>query len=492
MNRWRSMALALVACALSLVVTGCPSKDSGKTVGAYNPQPTDANVQPAWFIDSANSTGCASDNPSGGGTATWGTSATCANGNGPLLSWYGLNTQRWNCGGANAGCPKLRQNTTITFLSSQSGTTDAVYFKPLIENGAIVVLQGTLPTAAASGTTGTVTAKNRATPQLLASTFTLTAVDGGVAPALVAGELAVNATHSSRNWLYTIGSPNKLSTPLAPASLVTPSATPAEVTTWANGDAVSIYQPVNVNLAEVSPTLTDLNQSNFNNLLIVYQLNVFDPAAADAMVVGGSGAVQFLETSFAKSVNVYGNAASAQGLSTPIFANCYFSGGISFAATATANFSYGRFTGGVAGGGGAISSSNLDADLIVNSNLALLGGNLGTVYTESAKVLSVAGPVGSSSNYNTTTPVIWGPGTLNVVGAGRLTYPAGAGKAASTLTLTTLQLNGQTKYFTAITATAGGIATGNTTLSAANLDTSFGATSGCALGLGGWICNAGP
>lgn len=495
MRRFSYLVL-LTAIAVSLFGCGkgCGTNSPTVTVGAYAPQSTDANVQPVWCIDPQNVSGCATDNPqSSGGIAQWGTSCTCANGNGPLASWYGLNTQRWGCGAANAGCPKLRQNTTITFASSHTNNSDPVYFKPLIENGAFVMLQGALPTASQTGTALSVTAKNRATPTILKSTFTLTAADGGVAPSLAVGELIVNATHPSRNWVYTNGSPAGLTTPLTAEVLpASPTITPAEVTTWANSDAVSIYTPVNVNIAQISPVVTDLNQSTFNNQLIVYNLNFFDPGAVDPITFDGSGYVQVYESAFSRTAIV--NIGSTSSVTGPVFTNCIFNGSVNVTGYGGgAQFASPRFIGGAFLSSFQLNGANVDADAIVAQNNSTIGsGNLGTVYVESAKTLQVSGPVGSASSYNTNTPVEWGAGTVNVTGTGRLGYPAGAGKAVATLTTTGLQINGQTKYLTVLTSSATGIVTGNTTLTAAALDASFGATSGCALGFGANICNVGP
>lgn len=84
-------------------------------------------TQPAWFIDPANSTGAASD------------SNTCTSVTKPCLTYAGV-VQIW--GGTTS--PRLRQNTTITFLSSQWNDGDPVDVTPYVENGATVTLQGAL------------------------------------------------------------------------------------------------------------------------------------------------------------------------------------------------------------------------------------------------------------------------------------------------------------------------------------------------------------
>lgn len=448
---------------------------------------------PAWWIDPSNSTGCASDTNAA-------IQATCGGPNiGPLRTWAGLATQL--CGpyvNASTCMPRLRQTVTVTFLSSHTDNTDPVYLKAYLEAGAQFILQGSL-TQVAQGTTGTVTAKNRATPQLLASTFVLTAPDGGAAPTLTAGMLVVNNTHASRAWLYVPGSPNKLSTPMTPQVPATANSNypPTDVSaSWANGDSVSIFLPTSINLAEVDTRVVDYNGA-FANLATVYQANLFDPALLDPLYVGGSGHVNFLEDSIQRVVQMAAMPARAlSGLAV----NCSFAAGIETFQPTTNPLSQ-TFT---VSGGQFLSSANfqmmqgafLDGDVILGNgalNQAIVGGYLGTVYVETSNVLTVLSTTKMQSQFNAQVPVLWGPGAVNVAGNARLFYPAGAAKAAATFVQTgAFQINGGTKYLTLNTASATGIVTGNTTLSAANLDTSFGATPGCALGNGATICNNGP
>lgn len=72
--------------------------------------------QAAWFIDPANSTGLANDNNSGLDVGH------------PVLSYSGGVAAKW---GTNS--PVLRQNTTLTWLSSQTGNSDPVIFTPIME-----------------------------------------------------------------------------------------------------------------------------------------------------------------------------------------------------------------------------------------------------------------------------------------------------------------------------------------------------------------------
>jgi hypothetical protein len=476
----RMMALALAAI-VALCISGCNSchPASRAAVGAY--APSSALLVPAWYIDPANSTGCASDTNTG-------TSATCTGGpNGPLKSWYGLNSLYWNCTG-QTGCPRLRQNTTITFLSSHTDNTDPVRFLPSIENGAIVVLQAQLPTTFATGTTGTVTPKNRATPQLLASTFSLTG------PALAAGQLVVDATHAARAWVYTTGSPNALSTAMAPASTTTPSPSLADNSaSVANGDAVNVYTPIAVNLVEVSPLVADYN-GGFNNQLVVYQITALDPSGIsnDNLYVGGGGTVFFFEDSIQRIVQAQTNQSADVAAA---FVNCDFAGGLGSntvpGTSATLQIRGGQVRSTALSWQAA--SVSIDGDIILGKNAAIAGGGFGTVYVDTGKTLSFQGGAAiANSVYNSGVPVVWGPGTVNASGASRVQYPSGAAKAAATFVGVTLNANGQTKGCLMTPGGASSFGTCNVVLAAATLDTNLGATSGCYGTGGASFCNFGP
>jgi len=115
---------------------------------------------PAWWVDPGNASGCASDNNTG-------TSATCAAGGvGPLLT-FGAIVARWG-----TLEPVLYQNTTITFLSSQTSNADPVILRPYLA-GAYLIVQGVIGASqqVATGTLSGVTAKNQATNTLFSATL---------------------------------------------------------------------------------------------------------------------------------------------------------------------------------------------------------------------------------------------------------------------------------------------------------------------------------
>jgi hypothetical protein len=153
--------------------------------------------QATWFIDPANSTGLANDSNSG------------IDANHPVLSYNGGIVTKW---GTNS--PLLRQNTTLTWMSSQpSGGGDPVIFTPIMANGAVATITGTLGASQQvhSGSFTSVTAKNRGTQTLLSANLGFAAS---------AGQLVQNTTSgkSSYAWVYKLNSGTTffLSQPIAP------------------------------------------------------------------------------------------------------------------------------------------------------------------------------------------------------------------------------------------------------------------------------------
>lgn len=449
------------------------------------PQPIATPIIPtswttaAWYIDPANASGCASD-------LNAGTSSSCAvAGAGPLLTFQELNVHRWGCAGNPSACPRIRQNTTITFLSSHTTNADPVYLAPGIENGAKFMLQGTLGAAqqVCSTTLSAVTAKNQATPQLLNATFA--GADAGCA-GLAADQLVANSTHSSRAYIYAPVDAGvwSISQPLAP---VTPPQSPfsvTEVNTWASSDSVTVYSPVQINLVYFVPVYVDANASPS-----VYQATLWDPngVAADQAVVGG---INIWESQLQRTL-VYVNS---QGPFDVIENSASLGFVQSFLQAGSFDIPFG-FYGGIIGTSGSGSNAQMaaayvDFDAIFAVSSQIMNLQYGPFYIETSQILEAA----EAFQYSTfNTPVIWGPGKVDVISSGHFQYTAGASKAAATFKNTGgLQINGGTVGCIA-KPSAASIGACNTTVSATNLDTNLGATSGCigALG-GGAFCNFGP
>jgi len=172
--------------------------------------------------------------------------------------------------------PVLRQDTEITFLSSHTDNLDPSVFRPYLANGASLTIRGALgpEQQVAAGTLATVAAKNRATSQLLQADLGQNAE---------AGMLLVNTTRgNARCWVYqnVAGNVWSLTQPLAPMSIpAVPGTFPAEIDTFADGDAFILYRPVQVNIVAAEATVVDYN-ADFNNALYLTDLTIFDPSGA--------------------------------------------------------------------------------------------------------------------------------------------------------------------------------------------------------------------
>jgi hypothetical protein len=161
------------------------------------------------------------------------------------------------------------QNLLVELVSSQNPGTDAIFFSPKMSGGGQAVLLGTLIPNGAPFSPATVTAKNRATPQLLV----LNTVPAGV----VAKNLLQNTTSALRGWAFVdnVAATNAtMSQPVANSSITTvgiPVLT--EDNAWANTDTYQAYTLPLCNLKAWRPTGGDLSAGG----------------------VGGGGWVQFVE-----------------------------------------------------------------------------------------------------------------------------------------------------------------------------------------------------
>jgi len=117
---------------------------------------------------------------------------------------------------------------------------------------------------------------------------------------------------------------------------------------------------------------------------------------------------------------------------------------------------------------------------------------LNDVYVDTSTTVNARSNVGVTPGANTV-GTVWGPGTLTVNGPGRLAYPAGAGQAATSFLVATLQIDRQSKTCLCNPNIAdGGASPCNLTVSAATLDSTLGTTitNACFCNPGGGsICN---
>lgn len=412
---------------------------------------------PAWFIDPANSSGTASDQNDCVTLAT------------PCVTYQEIAIHRWG-----TYSPRLRQNTVITAMSNWSGTADPIYFFPYIEGG-VVSIQGVLGAAqqVATGVLSNVTAKN----QTSGVGTMLLAQSGATAP----GQLVVNTTHASRAWTYAVsaGAIFKMSQPLAPVSIPITSNVPAEVNTWANGDSVTVYSPVSVNVGGLGAFVTEWN-AGLTNLLTIYQISIAAPAAFDSLQMQG-GMLNVAESQINRVINMIPEATT---LSSAFINDDFTSVWHGAGQTSQQTFvSGGQFR---ATSSDCVSCSFRRGVVIGSIFNAYNTCSYDDIFVDVGKTFNIQAGVFTQFPGAT----VWGLGTLNVTGNTRFQYIAGAGSAATEFTISTLQLNSQTKGCLAVPSAATAYDTCNIAVTAANLDANLGATSGC-IGTpnGGAFCN---
>lgn len=394
----------------SWLVNPRPPLGNVKAAGTRPPIIPASWTVPAWFIDPANSSGVASDNN------------TCTTSGAPCLT-YAEVAARWG-----TYAPRLRQTTTITWMSNQSGTTDPVYQAPYLENGGSLINSCT-PVQVASVSIGTVTAKNRNTPQLLQA-------DLGASGAV--NQLLINSTHASHAWSYKVvsGTVFSISQPLAvfpalPAAMPFPV---TEVDSWTNNDTVTLNTLTAVNFASVLPQVTD-NGSNTPGVYIS-QCNIFDPGTNDPFYVNGN--VRMIDVLLNREL------VTLESGEWNIFGSYFYNPNDRANLFKTAVGAAWDAVGGIfAGTSVALNATDIDCDTIINTNLAISGnsnpstGNTGpgTVYIESTKALTVSSgrTFIVTSNGCVTSAVMWGPGGFTVSAPGHAVLSTAGGATGTSV-----------------------------------------------------------
>jgi len=351
-----------------------PRASSATAVGPIIPP---SWTVPQWYVDPSNSSGTASDNNNCTTTST------------PCLTWHEINDHRWGCIGSPNACPRLRQNTNITFLSSHTNDSDPVYFLPAIEHSAFVTLQGAAPTLVATVSLSGVTAKST----VAGANSLLIANIGGSG---VANMLLENTTHPSRAWTYMSLGGGSFSITQPMMKLTTPFSliSPAEVNTWSNTDSVKLLTPVAINLISAIPEYADSDLATQTNVLNLYQFNVLNPLGTASYVMFGTfsaigevlvSRVANVSGGFDSNVNVFSSFNSILG---PASINSY-----------SAFFSFGGSISGTVGSVG--SATVLDEDIIITGGgWRQYGGivDLSRVYIDS-NIFTYAGGISVGAEF---------------------------------------------------------------------------------------------
>jgi hypothetical protein len=480
---------------LTSLGTGTPTKTSEPLATQWiSPTNNPTWNQATWFIDPANSTGLASDDNSGVDALH------------PVLTYNGGVVAKWG-----TSAPTLRQNTTLTWLSSQppDDKTDPVIFTPVMLN-CFVTLQGVTGAAQIihSGVLGAVTPKNRAAGQLLK-------VDLGFAIPVppstgIPTAIVHNTTKDSWAWVYRPTSPPTttwiLSQPLTTAPIpATAFSPPAEVDTWAPGDAFDIYEFVGVNLCCVQPLVAIFNGGpsfEYPVPLTVTRLRVQGANTVAAGFIGAddlfSGSDVAYQEAFLESIFIGLDLADDENIFQN---NTNFGGGVTDIGGSGNTLMFGGI---LQGSALNIAPWVFDGDVIIGTDFGIVVGSDHNLTTPSSilsayidnqitpqMICNVSivfmstwfGGTPSIALPGGTAPVLWGPGQLDSEGPCRISYPSGVGAAVACFQNTGgLKLNGQASASTFVPAT--GTWGGLLAITPANLD-AVGGFNGLALNMGG-------
>jgi hypothetical protein len=389
---------------------------------------------PTWYVDPANSIGCASASNSGTAATCSGgcEGSVCPTGVGPLLLVNDVAT-RWG-----TTSPTLSQNTTINVLSAETLNQEQIVLAPVVAAATTFAVIGAyLPVASFS--LGTVTPKNRSTPQLLTAA-------GFTASGLAVGQTVQNTTHPSWARIEALsGSTATLSQPqqtitIAGASAL-PSSMPAEVDTWAMNDAVVVTKAPLLNLTVYGPQGGQTN-SEFTGG-IGWLENVFIPdnsgSPGNSVVTIDSPSLILWQVNTLWDTYPNFTTAGFEGVETRFVLNAGFNGGGAInCATVWGGY--------VAGFGASLQQyANLEGDVILASTLLNNSYSfIGNAYIGTSNLnLNGLTQLRVESVFGTNGPFVWGPGGLNVSDSGVVFLETGTFTAALLLK-GTIRMGGST------------------------------------------------
>jgi hypothetical protein len=471
------LQIAMAACSGPDGTWRCSGIKQPLKAGGAQPLIPPSYTVPAWAIDPANSTGCASDSNSG-------TSPTCGtSGIGPLLTWQELAVRRWGFQSGICPTPRLQQTTAVTFYSND-GVSDPIRACPQTEGAAVAFsLQGNLGAgqAVCTGTISSVTGRT------ITNTRSLTQVTLPCTAAV--NELVVDSTAGAVFWTYAVNSAAPayfVTTPMTPYAIGSNPA-PADVAI-ANGDTVTVYSPVSLSLLEFSPFYEQNNSANGSFASVDNLAVTNDSGQRDSMRLNGTGAGIVAYNVLFNRVVICDRASSRSSFGWNSLAN---DGIITTYVGRSVGASASQYVSSFTWGGGdivtqsaptanAMAYTDLELDTIVassasNPRVFIRDGEIGSVYLDSSTTLSVDGRNLIAASFTPSIPSgtpaarVWGPGTFNV--AGKL--ESGASGATSWANLLghvgAVQLNSDTVGCVCNSTT--GIGSCGTTVSAANLDT---------------------
>jgi len=338
--------------------------------------------------------------------------------------------------------------------------------------------------------------KNRATPQLLVADIGFN--PPGLGFAMIKNtQSAAKASFAFVN-AHVVATTYSLSQPMSPQALpVENIGFTSEVDTWANGDTFQAFLPTAINVVEINPTSAVSDAPSWP-LQVQIQHIVFTPVDADNVgrsIVTFGNSVATSESIFNVILVDESIATGGGGNFTPatVYSNVQVAWGAYAYDAVFSTFGAGILS---APNGSAVAWS-IDFDTIVTGGEIEIISDFATTLTPWIGLMYIAvgsfgfavrvgGIRGFSASVSASAAAqVWGPGTLDMVGAARLWYDATAGAAVATFTNATLKLNGQASA-NAFNPTTG-LWSVLIPITAANLDLAFGSGGfgGLAMNLGG-------
>lgn len=415
-------------------------------------------LQPTWFVDPQNVTGNASDDNRGDNASF------------PVMTYNGGIVSKW---GTTA--PILRQNTTITWLSSQPvGGADPVIAIPICV-GVVLIMNAALPVATHAGILAGLVAKNQSTGQVLTANLGFAAIPGQLVRNTTAGK-------DSFAWVWqnVAGTTFKLSQPLVPSILpLQEGAFPAEVDTWADGDAFAVYDLISVNVTHASGNAAMFDAiDNFPAPVQIHHINIASPDGLDSDNNFSAANIAVIECSTNCVVDDAPDFASDYISSAQ---NCFF--GSSITSRADQWVMYGgvarsQLVGSVipwSFGFGVILDNTSGVGCVIGGPM---GQGQGVPYLLDVYIAGVidyqnmldAAQVAAGPAHIAT--VVWGPGTLNGIGVARLRYASANTATGTFLNAGGLTLNSKSSTNTFDPST--GAWAGPIAITPAHLDTTIG------------------
>jgi hypothetical protein len=379
-------------------VTGTPVQNSWSREPNSALVPSSLRAQ-QWFVDAQNVSGHASDeNPPGDPTHPLATKAE-------VFRRWGYTWEPPLSGGVNVSVKYL----SADLIAPAAGAgNDPALFAPVLEEGSSFMQFADPTPNVFTGTLLAVTAKNEAANTGLSSTVTT------ATGALVAGLLVVNTTRgNSRAWVVHVADGVfELSQPFTP--FVPPSTFPVAVDTWANGDSIHAFAPLQIDMARVGGTVASFSAVAASN--VVWQLDCVDASGSFApMATDVDAAPFFVECALDRDP-----VGMTAGL---FFTNvaCNSGMGLTCATVANARGSIQIQGGYVISDGSSVEGGDLFDSVTLTGDVFVLVGvsSLEEVFVDATGILLLRGYT------NATGAVIYGPGRLiNTGSACQYTAPA--------------------------------------------------------------------